>query len=85
MQAVAHDPDVLAIDPEANRLYVASESANLSSFDIAHPNAPESLGDVFVADGAHAVAVDPVSHRLYFDLADMSGRAMLRVLAPKSS
>ena len=85
VQAVAHDPDVLAIDPEANRLYVASESGNLSSFDIAHPNAPESLGDVFVADGAHAVAVDPVSHRLYFDLADMSGRAMLRVLAPKSS
>jgi DNA-binding beta-propeller fold protein YncE len=84
-QQVAHDPDVLAIDPEAKRLYVASESGNLSSFDIAHPSAPESLGDVFVAEGAHALGVDPVSHRLYFGLADMNGHAVLRVLAPKSS
>jgi DNA-binding beta-propeller fold protein YncE len=84
VQAVAHDPDVLAIDPHAHLLYVAGESGNLSSFDIAHPDAPHSLGDVFIADGAHAVAVDPVSHRLYFALADMNGRAVLRVFAPKS-
>jgi len=83
-QAVAHDPDVLAIDPDAKRLYVGSESGNLSSFDIARSAAPESLGDVFIAEGAHAVAVDPVSHRLYFDLADVNGRAMLMVVAPKS-
>lgn len=80
---VAHDPDVLAIDPGNNRLYVASESGNLSTYDIADPRAPASLGEVFVARGAHAVAVDPVSHRLYFGLADFDGRAVLRVLAPR--
>ena len=65
-QPVAHDPDVLATDAEANRLYEAMESLNLSTFDIAGASAPNSLGDVFVAPGAHTVAVDPVSHRLYF-------------------
>jgi YVTN family beta-propeller protein len=78
---VAHDPDVLAVD--ANRLYVASESGNLSSFDITRVEAPVSLGDVFVADDAHSVAVDPDSHQLYFALADRGGHAVLHVLAPK--
>jgi DNA-binding beta-propeller fold protein YncE len=82
-QPVAHDPDVLAIDANAKRLYVAAESGNLSTFDIAKEDAPVSLGDVFVADGAHAVAVDPETHRLYFALADQNGRSMLRVLVPK--
>ena len=83
-QRVAHDPDVLAIDPQARRLYVASESGNLSAFDIASPNSPLSLGDVFVGGDAHSVAVDPTSHRLYFPLGDVKGGSVLRVLAPKS-
>jgi len=82
-QAVAHDPDVLAVDAGLNRLYVATEPGNLSTFDIAKPEAPVSLGDVFVADGAHSVAVDPVSHRLYFVIADFKGHTIVRVLAPR--
>jgi len=82
VQPVAHDPDVLAVDPGDNRLYVASESGNLSIYDIANPKAPSPVGEAFVAAQAHAVAVDPISHRLYFALADMDGHAVLRVLAP---
>lgn len=81
-QPVAHDPDVLAIDPEARRLYVASESGKLSTFDIAAATHPLSLGDVFVGRDAHTVAVDPATHRLYFPLADVKGRSVLRVLVP---
>jgi DNA-binding beta-propeller fold protein YncE len=81
---VARDPDVLAIDPVTDRLYVAGESGNLSTYDIASPGKPASLGDVFIADSAHTVAVDPVSHRLFFALADRNGRAVLRVLAPRN-
>lgn len=80
---VADDPDVMFIDPALNRLYVATEPGNLSIFDITSPGAPVSLGAVFVADGAHTVAVDPVSHRLYFALANLGGKATLRVLTPK--
>lgn len=84
-QPVAHDPDVMAMDGELNRLYVSAESGDLSTFDIAVPGAPKSLGNVFVADDAHAVAVDPVTHQLYFALANLNGHAALRVLAPKAN
>lgn len=84
-QAVAHDPDVLAIDPALNRLYVAAESGNLSTFDIGVPAVPKSLGDVFIADDAHTVAVDPATHRLYFALANLNGHAALRVLVPRTN
>ncbi len=80
---LGHDPDVLAIDANAKRLYVASESGNLSSFDIAVSTAPISLGDVFVGEDAHSVAADSVSNRLYLPLANENGRAVLRVLEPK--
>lgn len=80
---VAHDPDVMATDPGLKRLYVASESGVLSTFDISNAKAPISLGDVFVADDAHAVAVDPMSHRLYFGLANVKGRSLVRVLLPR--
>lgn len=79
---LGHDPDVLAIDPASHRLYVASESGNLSTFDISEPAAPIALGDIFVGKGAHSVAVDPATHRLYFPLADLGGKSVLRILAP---
>jgi YVTN family beta-propeller protein len=79
---VGHDPDVLAMDGAAKRLYVASESGNLSRFDIANPAAPVALGDSFIGKGAHSVAVDPMTHRLYFPLADAGGKSVMRILAP---
>lgn len=81
---VAHDPDVMAIDRSASRLYVATESGNLSSFDLGNPRAPVDLGNVFVGEGAHAVAVDSTTHRLYFALANVKGQAVLRVIAPSN-
>jgi DNA-binding beta-propeller fold protein YncE len=79
---LGHDPDVLAIDPASHRLYVASESGNLSTFDISNPASPIALGDIFAGKGAHSVAVDPVTHRLYFPLADANGKSVMRILAP---
>jgi DNA-binding beta-propeller fold protein YncE len=81
-QLVAHDPDVLALDAGLNRLYVPSESGTLSTFDITSPTAPKALGQVFVGAGAHAVAVDGLSHRLYFALANIGGQMVLRELVP---
>ncbi len=82
-QPLGHDPDVLEIDPGQHRLYVASESGMLSSFDIANAREPRALGDVFVGNNAHSVAVDAESHRLYFPLADVKGRMLLRILEPR--
>jgi len=79
-ETIGHDPDVLAADPVLKRLYVASESGMLSTFDIANAAAPRKLGDAFIAEGAHSVAVDSRTHRLFLPLRDISGKAVLRIL-----
>jgi DNA-binding beta-propeller fold protein YncE len=79
---LGRDPDVLALDPGLRRLYVASESGALSSFDLSNVRAPRPLGDVVAGPHAHSVAVDPVSHRLYLPLANLDGAAVMRILEP---
>ena len=80
---VAHDPDVLAIDPGVHRLYVAAESGNISTYDISTATAPKLLGNFFAGKDAHSVSVDPSTHFLYVPLADEGGRAVMRVLRPQ--
>jgi DNA-binding beta-propeller fold protein YncE len=75
---VGDRPDVLALDPERRRLYVAAESGVISAFNI--------RGDALVplaqyqAPHAHSVAVDPVTHLVYVPLQNVAGRPVLRVL-----
>jgi DNA-binding beta-propeller fold protein YncE len=62
---VGADPDVLAYDPVAHRLYVAAESRNLTTFD-SHNRRLTITGRERVGDNAHVVAVDPnTGHRYY--------------------
>ncbi|MBN9554897.1 MAG: YncE family protein [Alphaproteobacteria bacterium] len=79
---LGHDPDVLTMDGTAKRLYVATESGNLSTFNIANPAVPISLGDSFVGKNAHSVAVDPLTHRLFLPLRDLNGKSVMRILSP---
>jgi DNA-binding beta-propeller fold protein YncE len=81
-EPIAHDPDVLSADSDLKRLYIASESGALSTFDISDAVAPRKLNDVFIAEGAHSVAADPRTHRIYLPLPDVGGRALLRILEP---
>jgi DNA-binding beta-propeller fold protein YncE len=64
-QQVGNDPDVLAFDPSAGRLYVAAESGWLTIFDL-HNRRLAVVGRSYLADGAHIVAVDPTTHRSYY-------------------
>jgi DNA-binding beta-propeller fold protein YncE len=81
--SIAHDPDVLAIDPARNRLYVAGESGELSILDIENAAAPKLIATVAAGDGAHTVAADPRTHRLFLPLRDVGGNAVLRILLPR--
>lgn len=78
---VGDEPDVLALDPGLGRLYVASESGVVSVFQ-ERGRALRPLGSAFLADEAHTVAVDPVTHRVYFALENAGGKAVIRVMAP---
>ena len=76
---VGDEPDVLAMDSERRRLFVATESGIIAAFDV--------RGDSLVplpryeAPHAHSVAVDPGTHLLYVPLENLSGRPVLRILA----
>jgi DNA-binding beta-propeller fold protein YncE len=79
--AVGEDPDVLAFDPSLRRLYVAAESGVVTVFT-EQGHSLVTLGRKFLAPEAHTVAVDPVTHLVYFALQDASGKPVLRIMAP---
>jgi YVTN family beta-propeller protein len=76
--------DVLAIDFGLDRLYIASESGVVTVFDVAD-RAFRKIGQGFFAPDAHVVGVDSRSHRVYFPIADLSGRPVLRIALPTVS
>jgi DNA-binding beta-propeller fold protein YncE len=76
---VGEDPDVLAFDPGLGRLYVAAESGVVTVFQ-KRGRALDLVGE-YRAPGAHSVAVDPVSHRVYLPLANVGGQPVLRIMA----
>ena len=50
---------------------------------VAADRSVSELGRGFLAADAHTVAVDPTTHRVYFPLANVGGRPVLRVMAPR--
>ncbi|NUP08665.1 MAG: YncE family protein [Polyangiaceae bacterium] len=72
-------PDVIDVDPGFGWLYVAAEGGDMSIFDIGKPGLTE-LHKQNVGDNAHTVAVDPVTHRVFFPLQD---GPVLRIMKPQ--
>jgi DNA-binding beta-propeller fold protein YncE len=79
------DVDVLAFDPGLQRLYAASEPGTVAVFAVGTDRSVNELGRGFVGPNAHSVAVDPATHRVYFPLADVGGRPVLRVMDPRGA
>lgn len=79
--SIGQGPDVLAIDFGLDRLYIASESGTVTVFDVAN-RAFRKLGQASFAPDAHVVGVDSRSHRVYFPIADLDGRPVLRIALP---
>jgi DNA-binding beta-propeller fold protein YncE len=80
-ETVGGGPDVLDFDPGLRRLYVASESGELTVF-AERGRTLTKLGQSKLAPSAHSVAVDPRTHLAYFPLANLDGRPMLRIMRP---
>lgn len=79
---VGDDPDVLAFDPSAGTLYVASEAGIVSMFAVGSSTVSK-IGEGRIGPNAHVVGVDPSTHRAYFPLKNVDGRPVLRVMAPR--
>ena len=74
-------PDVLAFDDGLHLLYVASESGVVSVFREEGKQLVK-VGEGLLAPNAHSVAVNVRTHRVYFPLKNVNGRAVLRVTEP---
>jgi DNA-binding beta-propeller fold protein YncE len=72
--------DVLAFDPGLRRIYAASETGTVVVFAVAADRTVTRLGRGFVGPNAHSVAVDPSTHRVYFPIANVGGRPVLRIM-----
>jgi DNA-binding beta-propeller fold protein YncE len=78
---IPREPDVLALDPGLERLYIGCESGAVAIFG-ERGSSLISLG-VYRAPHAHTVAVDPTSHKVYLPLQDIGGKPVLRILSPQ--
>jgi DNA-binding beta-propeller fold protein YncE len=81
--SAAKDPDVLAFDPESHFLYVAGESGQVSEFSIAK-NTVTKTGESLLAPNSHVVAIDPMTHEIYFPLMNVNGKPVLRIMQRRS-
>lgn len=80
---VGKNPDVLALDPGLNHLYVAGESGIVSIFNVEADNVSK-IGEGLLGPNAHVVGADPITHHVYFPLMNLGGRTVLRIMRPKS-
>src|SRR5271163_2787373 len=80
---VAKDPDVLALDAQRQKLYVAGESGEVSEFTVSGRDISKT-GESFLARNAHVVAVLPTTHEIYFPLMNVDGKPVLRIMQPGS-
>jgi DNA-binding beta-propeller fold protein YncE len=79
---VGADPDVLAYDLGARRLYVAAESGTVTTLDM-HDHTLGVTGSGHLADGAHVVFVAPDTHRSYYPVpAGSNGHPALLLREP---
>ncbi len=75
-------PDVLAIDAGLGLLYVAAESGDLRVFDLTKAGVV-SVGRERPGPASHSVAVDAVTHHVFFPLAvGPHGTPVLRIMRP---
>jgi len=75
-------PDVMSIDAQLGWLYVAAESGDLTVFDLTRPGI-HLLGRDHPGSSSHSVAVDPVTHRVFFPLQKgPQGTPVLRIMKP---
>lgn len=75
--------DVLAFDPGLRRLYAAAETGIVVVFAVAADRSVTELGRGFAGPNAHSVAVDSRTHLVYFPIADLGGRPVLRIMAAR--
>jgi DNA-binding beta-propeller fold protein YncE len=76
-------PDSVAFDLTLHRIYSAGKAGKLTVIQQDGPNAYRVLDEVRTHYGAHTLAVDPVSHKVFVAYASLLAHPRIAVFSPK--
>jgi DNA-binding beta-propeller fold protein YncE len=76
-------PQSLAYDPELRRIYTTGVAGVMSVIQEDAPNIYRILDTMRLHYGAHTLAIDPASHRVYAAYLSLFVRPRLAVFAPR--
>jgi DNA-binding beta-propeller fold protein YncE len=76
-------PDSVAFDPTLHRIYSAGRAGKLTVIHQDGSDAYRVLDEIHTHYGAHTLAVDPVSHKVFVAYASLLARPRIAVFSPK--
>ena len=76
-------PDSVAFDPALRRIYSAGKAGKLSIIQQDNPFSYHVLDEIQTHYGAHTLAVDPVSHKVFVAYASLLTHPRIAVFSPK--
>lgn len=76
-------PDVVAYDAGLKRIYSTGKLGVLSVIQQISPNVYRTTENLYMHFGAHTLAVDPITHKVYVGYASLFIAPRLAVLSPK--
>jgi len=75
-------PDSVAFDGTLHRIYCAGKAGRLTVIQQDGPNAYRVLDEIHTHYGAHTLALDPVSHRVFVAYASLFAHPRISVFSP---
>jgi DNA-binding beta-propeller fold protein YncE len=75
-------PDSVAFDGTLHRIYSAGKAGRLTVIQQDDPNAYRVLDEIHTHYGAHTLALDPVSHRVFVGYASLFAHPRIGVFSP---
>jgi len=78
-------PDSVAFDPVYHRIYSAGRSGKLSVVQQDSPDAYHLLEEINTHYGAHTLALDPATHRVFVGYASLFNHPRIAVFSPSMS
>jgi DNA-binding beta-propeller fold protein YncE len=75
-------PDSVAFDPTLHRIYAAGKAGKLTVIQQDGPDAYRVLDEIHTHYGAHTLAVDPASHKVFVAYASLLAHPRIAVFSP---
>ena len=75
-------PDSVAFDPDFHRIYSAGKAGKLTVIQQDGPDAYRVLDKIHTHYGAHTLAVDPATHKVFVAYASLLAHPRIAVFSP---